>query len=247
MSLVIPDSLQIIILGFLSGSTTLIGILLAFIIKENKISNSIGLGFSSGIMIGISFLELLTTALTMANRLSIIFTFTLGFVAILVIDILLPHMHFIKEKGEISHLVKASYIVAIGMLIHDFPEGFALATSFTVDKRLGILVALGIALHNIPEEFALALPLVITNEKRLLLKLGALSALAEPLGAIIGVILITFISQLTPFFLAFAAGVMVFIAVDELQPLAFEYGGIHHFALGFIGGITTFMILSTYL
>jgi len=246
MSQIIATNLQIIILSFISGSTTLLGILLARVIKEKTRYTSIGLGFSSGIMIVISFLELLETALNLADRLSIIFTFTLGFLFILTFDILLPHMHFIKEKGEISHLIKLSYLIAFGMFIHDFPEGFAMASSFKVDWRRGLLVMLGIAAHNIPEEFALALPLVLTNQGRLLIKLGVLSTLAEPLGAIFGVVLATFVPQLNPFFMAFAAGTMVFISVDELVPLAYENKGMHYFALGLIGGITTFMILSTF-
>ena len=241
----VVTSLHIIILGFLSGSTTLIGILLANVMKENRSYIAIGLGFSSGIMLIISFLELLTTAFNMAPRLPIIFTFTLGFFFIMITDILLPHMHFIKEK-ENSRLIKQSYLVAFGMLIHDFPEGFAMATSFLVDWRLGLLVAIGIAIHNIPEEFALSIPLILTGERKLLLKLGLLSTIAEPLGAIFGVLLLRYINSLTPFFMAFAAGVMVFVSVDELVPLAYEYNAMHHYALGLIGGITTFLILSTF-
>lgn len=246
MSEIIPVNLQIIILSFISSSTTLLGILLAMVIKEKTRYVSIGLGFSSGIMIAISFLELLETALNLGNRLIIIFTFTLGFLFILTLDILLPHMHFVKEKGELSHLIKLSYLIALGMMIHDFPEGFALASSFKVEWRKGLLVALGIAAHNIPEEFVLALPLVLTKQKRLLLLLGALSILAEPLGTIFGVVLTSFVPQLNPFFMAFAAGVMVFVSIDELVPLAYENKKMHYFALGLIGGLTTFMLLSTF-
>ena len=238
--------LHIFILGFLSGSTTLVGILIANFMKEKRSHISIGLGFSSGIMIIISFLELLTTAFNMAPRLPVIFTFTLGFFFIMIFDLLLPHMHFIQEKGNKNYLIKQSYLVAFGMLIHDFPEGFAMATSFIVDWRLGLLVALGIAIHNIPEEFALSIPLVITGERKLLLKLGLLSTIAEPLGAIFGVLLIQFGTHFTPFFMAFAAGVMVFVSVDELVPLAYEYNAMHYYALGLICGITTFLTLSTF-
>jgi len=86
--------------------------------KRNYVS--IGVGFSSGIMIVISFLELLATALTMMDELFVIFAFALGFVFILIIDIRLPHMHLIEEKGVSGHLIKISYLVAIGILIHDF-------------------------------------------------------------------------------------------------------------------------------
>lgn len=77
-------------------------------------------------------------------------------------------------------MIKVSYLVAIGILIHDFPEGFAMASSFQVEVKFGLLIALGIAIHNIPEEFALSVPLVPTKKMKLLTKLLVLSALAEP-------------------------------------------------------------------
>ena len=110
----------ILIISFLSGSTTVIGALLAMFLKGKRNYVSIGVGFSSRIIIVISFLELLATALTMMDELFVIFAFALGFVFILIIDIRLPHMHLIEEKGVSGHLIKISYLVAIGILIHDF-------------------------------------------------------------------------------------------------------------------------------
>jgi len=196
-------------------------------------------------MIVISFLELLVTALTMMDEFFVIFAFALGFMFILIIDVRLPHMHLIEEKGVSGYLIKISYLVAIGILIHDFPEGFAMASSFWVEVRLGLLVALGIAIHNIPEEFALAVPLVLTNKMKLLMKFLVLSALAEPFGAIFGIALTSLIPEFNAFFLAFAAGVMVFVSIDELVPLAYEHDGMHYFAIGLIAGITSFLVLST--
>jgi len=236
----------ILLISFLSGSTTVIGAFLAIFLKGEKNYVSIGVGFSSGIMIAISFLELLATAFTMTDGLFIILAFALGFVLILIIDAKLPHIHLIEEKGPSGHLIKTSYLVAIGIIIHDFPEGFAMASSFQVDVRLGLLIALGIAIHNIPEEFALAVPLVLAKKTKLLLELLVLSALAEPLGAILGIALSLFIPQFNAFLLAFAAGVMVFVSVDELVPLAYEQGEMHYFSIGFIAGITSFLVLSTF-
>jgi ZIP family zinc transporter len=240
----LQEAWVILLISFLSGSTTVIGALLAIFLKGKKNYVSVGVGFSSGIMIAISFLELLATALKMMDELFVIFAFALGFVLVLIIDIRLPHMHLIEEKGPSGHLIKISYLVAIGIIIHDFPEGFAMASSFWVEVRLGLLVALGIALHNIPEEFALAVPLVLTKKTKLLLEFLVLSALAEPLGAIFGIALSSLIPQFNAPLLAFAAGVMVFVSVDELVPLAYEHDGMHYFAIGLIAGITSFMILS---
>lgn len=237
---------MILLISFLSGSTTVIGALLAIFLKGGRSYVSIGVGFSSGIMIAISFLELLATALTMMDELFIVFAFALGFVLVLIFDVTLPHMHLIEEKGFSGHLIKVSYLVAIGIIIHDFPEGFAMASSFWVEVKLGLLVALGIAIHNIPEEFALAVPLVLTKKTKLLLEFLVLSALAEPLGAIFGIALSSFIPQFNALLLAFAAGAMVFISVDELVPLAYEHDGMHYFAIGLITGITSFLVLSTF-
>ena len=239
------DVWVILIISFLSGSTTVIGALLAMFLKRKRNYVSIGVGFSSGIMIVISFLELLATALTMMDELFVIFAFALGFMFVFIIDIRLPHMHLIEEKGVSGRLIKISYLVAIGILIHDFPEGFAMASSFWVEVRLGLLVALGIAIHNIPEEFALAVPLVLSNKMKLLMKFLVLSALAEPFGAIFGIAFTSLIPEFSTFFLAFAAGVMVFISIDELVPLAYEHDGMHYFAIGLIAGITSFLVIST--
>jgi len=241
----LEDVWVILIISFLSGSTTVIGALLAMFLKRKRNYVSIGVGFSSGIMIVISFLELLATALTMMDELFVIFAFALGFMFVFIIDIRLPHMHLIEEKGVSGRLIKISYLVAIGILIHDFPEGFAMASSFWVEVRLGLLVALGIAIHNIPEEFALAVPLVLSNKMKLLMKFLVLSALAEPFGAIFGIAFTSLIPEFSTFFLAFAAGVMVFISIDELVPLAYEHDGMHYFAIGLIAGITSFLVLST--
>ena len=197
-------------------------------------------------MIAISFLELLATALTMIDELFVVFAFALGFVLVLIVDVRLPHMHLIEEKGFSGHLIKVSYLVAIGIIIHDFPEGFAMASSFWVEVKLGLLVALGIGIHNIPEEFALAVPLVLTKKTKLLLQFLVLSALAEPFGAIFGIALSSFIPQFNALLLAFAAGAMVFVSVDELVPLAYEHDGMHYFAIGLITGITSFLVLSTF-
>jgi ZIP family zinc transporter len=77
-------------------------------------------------MIVISFLDLLPTALTLSNELFATFAFALGFSIVLIADVSLPHSHLIEEKGKSGYLLKVSYLVAIGIIIHDFPEGFAM-------------------------------------------------------------------------------------------------------------------------
>jgi ZIP family zinc transporter len=236
--------LELLLLASLSGVTTLIGCLIAFYIKKRKTVVPVGIGFSAGIMIAISFLELIVESSQMISELFVMLAFSFGFLVLMFFDILLPHMHFIKEKGSMKSFVRIGYLVAIGIILHDFPEGFAMASSYFLNRSLGILVALAIAIHNIPEEFALALPLDIAKKKKLLVKLGIASALAEPLGAIVGIFAISIFPQLIPFFMAFAAGAMVFISIDEFVPLAGKFKEGHYFAVGLLLGILTYVLLS---
>jgi ZIP family zinc transporter len=236
--------LEIIAIAFLSGLTTFIGVLLAMRLKERKNAVATAIGFSAGIMVAVSFMELLPVAFSLTNVLSVILAFAVGFGMILAFDILLPHTHFIQEKGKMARLLKASYLVAFGLLIHDFPEGFAIAATYSWNALSGILVAVAIALHNIPEEFALSVPLVMLNKRGTLLKLASLSALAEPLGAMTGVALFIFIPLLNPLLMAFAAGAMVFVALDELLPLAKMYGKKNYSLMGVLLGILIYAALA---
>jgi len=237
--------LELLLLASLSGVTTLIGCLIAFYLKKRKTAIPIGIGFSAGIMISISFLELVVESSQLISELYVMLAFSFGFLIIMFFDIMLPHTHFIKEKGRMKTFVRVGFLVAIGIILHDFPEGLAMASSYFFNRYLGILVALAIAIHNIPEEFAMALPLVIAKKNRLLLKFGIASALAEPLGAVIGIFAISIFPYLTPFFMAFAAGAMVFISVDEFVPLAQNFKEGHYFAVGLLVGILTYILLST--
>jgi hypothetical protein len=112
--------------------------------------------------------------------------------------------------------------VVVALVLHDVPEGFAMANAYVV-TRLGILVALAMALHNLPEEFAMAVPAVTLRGRRFLFGAGLLSALAEPVGAIVGLAAMGVAPSLNAAFLAFAAGAMLFVSVHELIPMARRY------------------------
>ena len=239
--------LEIIGIAFLSGLTTLIGVWLATRIKERKRLIFIGIGFSSGVMLAISFLQLFPLALESAASLVVLGAFSAGFMLVWLFDFFLPHTHFMREKGYKLSLMRVSYLVAFGIMIHDFPEGFAMATTYAVKASTGVLIAIGVALHNIPEGFALGIPLALTGEKKTLYKLAFVSALAEPAGALLGVLLLFSVPSLGPLFMAFAAGAMVFVALDELLPLAQKYGKLNHASLGLLLGIITYMVLSFFM
>ena len=239
--------LEVIPIAFLSGLTTFIGVWLALRFKERKKMIAIGIGFSAGIMLSVSLLELLPAAFSLASAWSAIMAFALGFGLVFAFDTWLPHTHFMPEKGRVGRLLRISYLVALGIIIHDFPEGFAMASAYSWNAWSGILIAIAIALHNIPEEFALSVPLVLLNKKKTLLLLALASALAEPLGAIAGLGLFFFFPFLNPLLMAFAAGAMIFISLDELLPLAKRYGKENLVVLGVLSGLILYALLTAFI
>jgi ZIP family zinc transporter len=236
--------LVILILAFLSGITTIIGVWLAIWCKNNNKAIVAGIGFSTGIMLLISFFELIPESIQVASVWSTIISVLAGIIVVAILDWIIPHAHLIKEgDNSKKHLYKIAYLVVFGLILHDFPEGFAMANSFVLNPSLGIMVAIAIALHNIPEEFAIATPIVLLENKKFLYKTAFISGLAEPAGAILGLIGISFFPQAIPIFLAFAAGVMIFVSCHELMPFAKRYNQPAYFIIGIILSIITFLVL----
>jgi ZIP family zinc transporter len=235
----------VLLLAFLSGFTTLLGVALALYIGKNEQAIAVGIGFSVGIMLLISFLELMPEAMGKAGIGTASMAFVLGMVIVALLHWVIPHTHLVKEQGVFPRaLLRTAYLVAFGLILHDVPEGFAMANSYISSPSLGILVALAIALHNIPEEFAMAVPIVMVKRKRFLYKAAFLSGLAEPLGAVIGLVAVHFDPTLNPLFMAFAAGAMVYIAIHELLPMARRYHKTHLFILGAIISVFVYALLA---
>ena len=131
-------------------------------------------------------------------------------------------------------------LTALAIAIHNFPEGLATFTAAIKDPSLGIAIAVAIAIHNIPEGIAVAVPIYYaTSDKKKAFKLSFLSGLSEPLGAIIGYLLLFRFFNDVVFGVLFAmvAGIMVFISLDELLPTAREYGEPHLSIYGLIAGM----------
>ncbi len=226
-------SIAIILLSCLSVVSTIIGVGLAFFFKKSVKGIVIGIGFSVGIMLLISFFELIPESLEASGLVKTFLGLFLGVFFIGILNLIIPHTHLVKEnEGRKRTLIKTAYLIVIGLILHDFPEGFAMATSYIHSSSLGILVALAIAIHNIPEEFAMAVPLLLAKKKELVLKAAFLSALAEPAGAVLGLATLEFFPSLNSFFMAFAAGAMIFVSLHELFPMAHKYGKIPLFILG---------------
>jgi ZIP family zinc transporter len=247
------------LLTLFAGLATGIGSFIAFFAKTTNMKFlSFALGFSAGVMIYVSLVEIFVKAqdaLTMelGDRLGswiTVISFFGGMLLIAIIDRFIPkaenpHELYSVEEMEKTppnkdHLMRMGVFTAIAIAIHNFPEGLATFIMALREPTLAIPVAIAIAIHNIPEGIAVSVPIYYaTGSKRKAFIYSFLSGLAEPLGAIVGyLILMPFLSE-TLFGVLFAgvAGIMVFISLDELLPASEKYGYHHHSIYGMIGGM----------
>jgi ZIP family zinc transporter len=151
-----------------------------------------------------------------------------------------------RAGGDLDRsLVNTGLLLAIGITIHNLPEGIAVGAGYLHNPQFGLFIAVAILLHNIPEGIATALPLCKAGIcKRDALKVAFLSGLAEPAGALLTSMFLVRFTILLPGALAFAGGVMVFITLDELIPTARKYGNENYTALGIIAGSMFVFILT---
>lgn len=155
------------------------------------------------------------------------------------------HRHLTQRNNIIDpRLFKTGVLLAIGITIHNIPEGIAVGAGFMRAPQFGLFIGMAILLHNIPEGIATALPLCKSGVCRWdAFKVALFSGLVEPLGALLAALLLTQFGGLIPGALAFAGGVMVYITLDELIPAAREHGHQHTTALGLIiGSIFVFLL-----
>jgi ZIP family zinc transporter len=142
-------------------------------------------------------------------------------------------------------LFKTGILLAIGITIHNLPEGIAVGAGYMHAPKFGMFIALAIMLHNIPEGIATALPLCKSGVgKWNSFRIALFSGLVEPIGALAAAVLLKYFLILVPAALAFAGGVMMFITLDELIPTAREHGHQHYTAVGIIIGSLFVFVLS---
>lgn len=245
-----------LLITLFAGLATAIGAGIAFVVKKDNMKVlSIGLGFSAGVMIFLSFVDIIPTA---DNMLAPVFPnkhqwlvyggFILGMIVAILIDYFLPD-HIDEEEllnpdapsAKHNHLIKrAGLMTAVAICIHNFPEGMATFLASTHNLTLGLSVAFAIAIHNIPEGIAVALPVYhATGKKRYAMLYAALSGISEPIGAIIGMFLIQLFMPeiMVGISMAAVAGIMIYISFDTLLPLAKEYGNWHLSMIGIMSGM----------
>ncbi|MGC9471791.1 MAG: zinc transporter ZupT [Bacteroidales bacterium] len=253
-------------LTLFAGLSTGIGSAIAFFARRtNPKFLSASLGFSAGVMIYVSLIEIMSKARValvgemghVAGNWTTVGSFFAGILLIGLIDRFIPEAenpHEIKRLEEMSgngmirsqnRLMRMGLFTALAIAIHNFPEGLATFTAALTDPGLGIAIAVAIAIHNIPEGIAVSVPIFYaTGSKRKAFCLSFLSGLAEPVGAMVGYLILRPFMNDTVFGILFGAvaGIMVFISVDELLPTAEEYGEHHLSVYGLIGGMAVMAV-----
>ncbi len=274
-----------------AGLATGIGSILAFFAKTtNYRFLSVATGFSAGVMLYVSFTEILHKASialgeTFPEKAAYGLT-TLGFFAgiigILLIDVLIPHAenpHEARSKQQIEELhtplgsvhapaltagaapvqaapeagtnvlpqrlLRMGLFTALAIGIHNFPEGLATFAAALSDPRLGLAIAVAVALHNIPEGISVSVPIYYaTGSRRQAFIYSFISGIAEPIGAVIGYLLLRPILSAAVMGGLFAAvaGIMIYISLDQLLPTSRAFGKGHDSLVGLLGGMAVMAV-----
>ena len=259
-----------LLLTVIAGLATGLGGLAVFLTnRTNGSFLALSLGFSAGVMLYVAFVEILAEASDLLSAAwgpgrgtwGMVGGFFAGIAVIAVIDRLVPHQanphEFAYQPGDAepdaafaapaadSRLLRTGMLTALAIAIHNFPEGFATFAAALGDPSVAVAITVAIALHNIPEGIAVAVPVFqATGSRARAIGLSFLSGLSEPLGAVIGFLLLrTFLTDaLFGASLAAVAGIMVFISLDKLLPTAEKYGGHHLCVYGIVAGMAVMAV-----
>lgn len=252
----------ILLLPFLG---TALGAAMVFLLrgKMSDLLRKLLLGFASGVMVAASIWSLLIPSLEMGNEaggitwLPAAVGFVLGILFLLLLDTLIPHLHIGADKPEgmtRNCQWKRTTMLSVAVTLHNIPEGMAvgvilasaMAEGAAIPMSAAWALAIGIAIQNFPEGAILSMPLHsegMSKGKSFLI--GALSGIVEPIASILTILLIGFISPALPYLLAFAAGAMMYVVVEELIPEAQAEPHSNIPTLGFTVGFVLMMILDS--
>jgi len=279
-----------LLLTLFAGLSTTVGCIIAFFVKKpTPVFISLIMGFSAGVMIFVSFVELLQIGIQSNGFILGLIFFFLGMVIMFLIDVGITHEYEFedsfdmlyqeevrvirspdkkrrrrKDHGHLEgqwhqhrrqrtgtnniNLEKTSIFIFLGIFIHNIPEGMATFVSTLKDFELGIILAIAIALHNIPEGIAVSVPIYAnTKSRKQAFFWSFLSGISEFLGAlIVGLILLPIINdEIIGALLSIVAGIMIYISLDELLPVAHSLGREHVAIVGMtIGMFVMFLSLA---
>ena len=247
--------LSAFVMTLLAGMATGIGSITALFAKRSNTKFLAGsLGFSAGVMIYVSMVEifgksktyLISSSVELRGSCYAVAAFFAGIILIGLIDWLIP-----STEGDIGNLrenrdsrettlQRMGILTALAIGIHNFPEGMATFTSALRDPHLGAAIAVAIAIHNVPEGIATSVPIYFsTGSRKKAFLVSFFSGITEPLGAVIGYIILRPFFNDTIFGILFGmiAGIMVFISIEELLPMAREYDKSKVTIIGFVIGM----------
>lgn len=257
------------LLTLIAGLATGIGSFIAFFAKKtNTKFLCISLGFSAGVMIYVSMIEIFQGAKeslvgamgVKAGNIITVVSFFAGIAIIAIIDKLVPkeeNPHELKTMEDINGsatynkskqdkiLLRTGLVTALAIGIHNFPEGLATFVSALDNVSLAIPITIAIAIHNIPEGISVSVPIYYaTGDRKKAFIYSFLSGISEPVGAIVGYVLLRniFNDVTLGVLLAAVAGIMVFISIDELLPTARKYGEHHLSIYGLVAGMAVMAI-----
>ena len=252
--------LAALIAGIFTWGMTALGAALVFFFKElNKRVTNIMLGFAAGVMIAASFWSLLDPAIEASQHLGrlsflpALIGFLLGGAFLWVIDQIVPHLHLSSNvpEGASTKSINRSFLLVLAITIHNIPEGLAVGVAFGAAGAgndaafaTAVVLALGMGLQNFPEGAAVSIPLRGEGFSRgRSFWYGQLSAIVEPIFAVLGALLVTSLEPILPYALAFAAGAMIYVVVEELIPESQVGEGADLSAIGTMIGFAIMMVL----
>jgi len=212
--------LEVLVLSVMAGLATVIGALaiLAFGKPEEK-TLAIFFGLAAGIMFSVAVIDLLPSSFQYGSLISMLAGLIFGICLLKVLSLLLNLEKLSRSGRDSIYLRRMGYLIAIGISLHDLPEGIAIAAGFTATVRLGWKIAIAIGLHNIPEGMITAAPLVMSGlaPLRVLATTGIVS-IFTPLGTLLGLVIVSISKSYVSFLLAMAAGAMIYIVLFEIIP-----------------------------
>lgn len=230
-------ALRALTLSFLAGMSTLLGALIIFITKKKSEKLvTISLGFAGGVMISVSFTDLLPNANELLagyggykfGILAEVLFLLLGVIIAALLDKFVPHEAEENGDGKVhENLFRVGFVSTMAIGIHNFPEGIATFMAGYEDMALGVSIAVAIAMHNIPEGISVAMPIYFaTGDRMKAIKYTFFSGIAEPIGAFLAfLVLKPYINDLTlGIIFALISGIMLYIAIEELIPSSRQYG-----------------------
>lgn len=241
-----------ILISFLAGSSTLIGFFLIFFIKNQSSKLiSYSLSFSAGIMVYLSFMEILPKGLSHLKAHGVspfigILSFLMGIVLIIIIDQFTKQYGHKQESTSSNNLSKIGLLSLILITIHNIPEGISVFSIAKEELKMSIPLLLAIALHNFPEGIIISIPIyAATKSKAKTFFYTLIATLSEPIGGIAGYYFMKSIfNDLTlGIIFCFVSGIMIFLSIDQLLPEARQNGDHHKVGYAFIIGMV-FMAIS---